>query len=336
MSPGKTKTETELLKDIKKLFSKPHRDIIVGIGDDAAVLAPNKKHLVYTCDSQVENTHFKTQEIHPEQLGFRAVSAGVSDIAAMGATPQHLLISLFVPKRPDTEKWVTGINHGIAQACKIYNTTVIGGNITKSPVFAIDVFAIGEVAPKHLLKKSGAKPGDAVFVTGFLGDAHTGWDLLQNSSVVLSEKHKQYLYTHHFKPYAKVPEAQVLANLGILTAMTDMSDGLATDLLNLCNASNVGVIVIAKDIPISPAVRAYAAAAKKNALTLALEGGEDFALCFTVPEKYEGKIIQTVKQKTGTQIYRVGTICAKEKGKTIMLPTGEIKQLTAIGFDNLA
>jgi thiamine-monophosphate kinase len=264
------------------------------------------------------------------------MSAGISDIAAMGSTPKFCLVSLFIPKKAGSQNWINGINQGIKEASNYYDVTIIGGNITKSQRYAVDIFAIGDVDPSQVLQKKGAHIGDGVFVTGYLGDAHTGWELLQNPSTKLSQTHIQYLKTHHFKPYAKVKEALVLANLGYITAMTDMSDGLATDLLHLCKASNVGVTIDEKRIPISPAVSAYAKVTQKDPLLLALEGGEDFALCFTAPLHYEKQIIQAVKEKTKTTIYRIGTICSKNQGKTLRLKNGKKRTLTALGFDNLA
>ncbi|MBP9718861.1 MAG: thiamine-phosphate kinase [Candidatus Levybacteria bacterium] len=330
-------TENDLLTSFQKLFYKKDASIVVGIGDDAAITTPSPDmKLVYTCDSQVENTHFKTTQIHPHQLGFRAMSAGVSDIIAMGATPKYCLSSLFVPNRPERNTWMREINKGILEACSAYNTTIIGGNVTKSALWGIDIMAIGEVDTAHLLLKKGARVGDTVFVTGFLGDAHTGWELLQHPQIPLSKKHKQYLLTHHFKPTAKVKEGIILASLKVVTAMTDMSDGLATDVLHLCDASSVGVTIEAKHIPISPAVKAYGKIAGKNPLMLALEGGEDFGLCFTAPARYERHIIDTIKEKIGITISVIGKITPKKQGKILVSPNGEKIKLEAIGFDNLA
>lgn len=328
--------ETSMVEDIRKKFLGKDKNITVGIGDDAAVVKPSKgKSLVYSCDAQVENVHFLTDRIMPEQLGVRAISCAVSDICVMGATPRYVLISLFIPKTT-TDEFIKKLYRGIDMTCKLYGITVVGGNISKGSVLSIDVFVTGEVNKKYLLQRSGAKPGDLVCVTGTLGAAHAGYELGNYPAVKLSRKDKTVLETAQFTPMAKINEARIITGLGLATSMIDLSDSLSSTVNHICEASYVGVRIDANNLPINPAAVAFANAINMEPVDLTLQGGEDYEILFTVKPKDIEKIIREVKHKTGTQVTVIGEIRSKEKGATLILPNGKSIPLAPKSWDHFA
>lgn len=298
-------TEPNLIEKISKLFPIKRPDVIKGVGDDCAVIKSSySKYLLYTCDSQVEDVHFTRSVITPEQLGIKSVAVALSDIAAMGGKPLYILLSLFLPKNFNG---IDQLNKGIAKAAKHYEVQVIGGNISKSEKLIIDVFVIGEVERKKLILRNGAKPGDVVFVTGALG----------NAASLLSQK-------KYFEPRARIREGSIIASLGA-TAMIDISDGLSTDLSHICDESSVGVEIFEEKI-----LRG------KNSFEQALNGGEDYELCFTAPKKLARKIIERVQKETGTKVTIIGKITKKEKGRWIVFPNRRKNKLEPKGWDHLA
>lgn len=199
-------------------------DVVVGIGDDAAVIKMDKgRYLLATCDSLVEDVHFKSELITPEQLGRKLVAINVSDIAAMGGVPKHLLVSLVIPKNtPD--QFVDRLYNGISKACKKYGVGVIGGNMSRGEKLVIDGFLIGEVDQKQLVTRKGAKAGDVVLLTGALG---------KRGKV----------------PTARVAQGRIIATYA--TAMIDISDGLSSDLSHICEESSVGVRIFSEKLTLA-------------------------------------------------------------------------------------
>lgn len=295
--------EIAFIEKLKKHFRNLDSNVKEGIGDDAAIVRNGKNScLIYTCDSQVEDVHFIKSLIKPKNLGKKAISAALSDIAAMGGKPLYLLISLFFPKNC-LDYFINELNQGIKKASCDYGVTVIGGNISKSEKIIVDVFAIGEA--NRVVTRKGAQVGDAVCVTGVLGNA---------SSFLLKKK--------FYESKARITEGKILANYA--TSMIDLSDGLSTDLLHLCDASSVGVEIFEDKIPKG-----------KNSFEQALNGGEDYELCFTIPKKDIGRVINEVWEKTKTKITAIGTVIPKEKGGWIIASNGEEKKLEPKGWDHL-
>lgn len=298
-------TESNLIETIRKMFNVKIPHVIKGIGDDCAVVKKsNTMYSLYTCDSQVEGVHFTENQITPQQLGKRAVTVAISDIAAMGGKPLYILVSLFLPQNYNK---IYELNKGIFQAVKKYGVSVIGGNISRSEKLIIDVFTIGEVEVKKLVLRSCAKPDDLVFVTGILG----------NAASYLSKK-------KYFEPKTRLQEAQIIASLGA-TSMIDLSDGLSTDLSHICDESGVGVEVFEEKIPKG-----------KNSIDQALNGGEDYELCFTAPKKSAQEIIKRGAKETGTRVTIIGEITKKEQGRWIVYSDGTKKVLEPKGWDHLS
>lgn len=293
-------TEASLIKKLIRIFNTNRDDIVVGVGDDAAVLRWMKdRYLLATCDSQVEGVHFKKNKIKPETLVQRAVTASLSDIAAMGGTPSYILISLCFPKTTSS-RFISSLVNGFDKTAKQYGVSIVGGNISSATCIMIDIFAMGFVKPDEVLLRSGAKPGDMVLVTGNLGGGRFR------------------------KPTARIAEGQIIAKSHLATTMIDISDGLSSDLLRICDASDVGVRLFANQLPI----------ANTSSYDSALNSGEDYELCFTIGPKYAEKISAKIRRKTGTKVTIIGEILRKGEGRFLIDEKGQERRLEARGWDH--
>lgn len=245
-------SEFSLIKKIKSQIQKNKDSVIKGIGDDAAVVKKDKNtYLLYTCDAVVSGVHFSENYFFAYQIGRKAAAVNLSDIAAMGGVPKHMLVSLFLQKNMK-EKFIDELYKGLTDECKKYKVEIIGGNISRSNTFIMDIFLIGEVAVKNLVLRSGAQISDIVMVTGKLGSSSP-------ESV----------------PNPRVKEGIALGKSGMVTSMIDLSDGLSSDIQHICDESKVGVKVFLDRLPTSRGID------KKTAINQ----GEDYELCFTVNKK---------------------------------------------------
>lgn len=305
------------------MFPKYKKSIIKGIGDDAAVIKINKnKYLLYTCDAQVSGEHFLEQYSSPYQIGRKAAAVNLSDIAAMGGTPKYLLVSLFLPKLT-TEKFIDALYEGLSEECKKYNVNIVGGNISKSSQFIIDIFLTGEVSSKNMLFRSGAKVGDAVVVTGTIGDSAKGLQLLKQNKKKYSSQDKQFIAKHQL-PIPRVKEGLILAGSGMVNSMIDLSDGLSSDIQRICDESKVGVKLFLEKLPVSKRVKKITA----------LNGGEDYELCFTTRIKNVKYLSDLIKKRTGQKITVIGNVLPLKDGRWLIDKSGNKRSLISKGFDH--
>ncbi|MGZ4133417.1 MAG: thiamine-phosphate kinase [Actinomycetota bacterium] len=262
-------TEDELLAAIHKVLWVSAPEVIVGVGDDAAVVRPGAGDLVLTTDALVEGSHFVATDITPHDLGYRAIAVNVSDVAAMAASPRYALCALTLSDWCDAA-WTMELFGGMRDACEEYACTLVGGNLARGGEVTVAVTLTGEVAPGRAVRRSGAGPGERVVVTGELGSAAAGrrikqtrghWDEVDLEAIRRADR-----------PVARVGEGQALARHGA-TAMIDISDGLGLDLSRLCAASGVGARVALADVPTGP----------RALPEEALGGGEDYELLATRP-----------------------------------------------------
>jgi thiamine-monophosphate kinase len=275
------------------------------IGDDAAVLITEpEKALVVTTDVLVDNVHFSDITTSPEDAGWRAVAANLSDLAAMGASPLGITIGLGLPG-DITVNWVERLYCGMTECLGNFNTSIVGGDLVRAPVTTISITAFGQAPPQNIIRRNTAKVGDAIIVTGVHGASRAGLELLLHSEIehCLSENEKQILVKAHQRPQ---PRLDVLPNLWkIIEKSTvsgmDSSDGLADAILQICRASNVGAFVEWEKIPIPKAFNNWLSPAK--ALEYTLYGGEDFELVLCLPEV---GAVQFVQEVPGSAI--IGTI----------------------------
>ena len=307
-------SERKLIERVRRaLPSRAGGALRVGMGDDAAVIRVSANvsadypgaDWVLTTDAFLEGTHF-ISGIHPAQVvGYKALARATSDLAAMGAVPRYFFMNLAIPPER-TGKWLDGFLAGMARAARTFGLVLAGGDTTRQPRIAINLTVLGTVAPGQAVLRSGARPGDMIFVSGTLGEAALGLHLIK---VGLHKKTKlrkwKKLLRAHFYPQPRLALGRLLARSqraasstratsARATAMIDISDGLSTDLGNLCNASKVGARIWSEKIPVV-AVPDELRKLKLDPLRLALDGGDDYELLFTIPRA----MAQRVPQKLG-------------------------------------
>ncbi|MGH9731838.1 MAG: thiamine-phosphate kinase, partial [Candidatus Acidiferrales bacterium] len=265
----------------------------LGIGDDAAILRQSSKfEWVVSCDSSLEGVHFRDGSHPPESIGYKSLARAVSDLAAMGSRPRYFLLALALPGTK-TGRWLDRFASGMAKASRELTIRLIGGDTSKSQNVMISITVLGEVAPGRAITRSGARPGDLIYVSGQLGRAQLGLELLLRG-LAHRRSLRKYLQPHL---YPKVPLAlgQWLATRRLATAMMDISDGLSIDLSRLCDASGVGARIWSAKIP-RVQIPAALARPKFDGLELALHGGEDYGLLFTVRPK-SAKLLRRLTPK---------------------------------------
>lgn len=290
---------------IKHFFTQanlvpPAHDVrcVLGVGDDCALLDVAREALAVSVDTLVEDVHFPV-ETPASVVGYRALAVNVSDLAAMGAMPAYFTLALTLPWAD--EQWLSDFAQGLAEAAKLYGIYLVGGDTTRGPL-SITIQVMGHVPAKQALKRSGAKAGDIIYVTGSLGDAVAGLHILQQLLDVEAQ-HADFLVERFCKPRARVDVG--LALRGIANSAIDVSDGLLADLSHIVAASGVRAIVNAQCIPQSPALRAVVD--QHTALTWALTAGDDYELCFTVP-RTQTSHIQNVFINSDVAITAIGEI----------------------------
>jgi len=288
---------------IKKITRKTKDiNVKVGIGDDAAVIRVGKKLLAITNDALVENVHFSFSQFTPEQVGKKAIEINVSDIAAMGSIPKYAVISLVLRKNVPVEK-IKRLYSGIYNAAKKYSIEVIGGNTAKGSQVVIDVTMIGMVKEKELCRRSDAKPNDLIFVSGDLGKSATAFNALKKGKDMPSMLKKAF-----FEPVAQLEKSRKIA--AFANAMEDISDGLASEVKHICEQSSTGAIIFRDNLPISEEVRKAAKRIGKDPADMALYGGEEFELVYTISEKNldkaRGYLVGEITKKKGIRLYSNG------------------------------
>lgn len=307
--------EFGLIDRIQKILPKAkHEDLIIGIGDDTAVIRIDKQRaLLITCDIQLEDQHFRTKYISPYQLGRRAMAVNLSDIAAMGGNPTFALVSLGFPKSfplADFDELFQGMKEQLAE----FSSYIIGGNLSNTESkLVIDITMLGEIAPDQVLTRSGASPGDRIFVTGNLGEAGAGFYVLEKFGKNYPQQFGT-LVKKHLQPLPRIEAGKRLAQSGFATAMIDISDGIASDLNHICVMSGVGAEIYQDSIPLPDGIQKVTACSGKSALYLALHSGEDYELLFTMKPDTPGEILPTISTETGMAFNEIGKILTKESG----------------------
>jgi len=310
-------------------------DVIVGVGDDAAILDTGGDELVVaTCDAQVEDTHFRLRHAHPQDIGRRALAVNLSDIAAMGARPRFALISLLLPPMLDVAI-LDGIYAGLRAEAAQYNVALVGGNIARNAErLIIDITLLGTGMRDRLLRRDSAEPGEVVMVTGSLGSAAAGLLVLEDEQLAAKIPPESLVgvLAAHRTPTPRVAAGQWLAQHGVTTGI-DVSDGLAADIAHICKASGVGVNIEAESLPIQPEVAMIAPLAGRQPQDLALFGGEDYELLFTAPTDRADVLAQELFIATGIEATAIGTM---SKGTDLTLfRQGKSSPLHPTGWDHL-
>lgn len=314
------------IPSVGRFGTAPCIEVRLGIGDDAAILRQSSKvEWVISCDSSLEGVHFRDDSHPPESIGYKSLARAVSDLAAMGARPRFFLLALALPAAK-TGRWLNRFATGMAKAARELNIRLIGGDTSKSQSVMISVTVLGEVAAAQAITRSGARPGDLIYVSGQLGRAQLGLELILRGLAHWRSLRK-FLQPHL---YPKIPLAlgQWLAARPFATAMMDISDGVSTDLARLCDASGVGARIGSAKIPkvkIPPALMHL----NLNALELALHGGEDYGLLFTVRPK-SARLLRRLSPKI--PITRIGEI-TRQRQVVLIRDGGTEAPLLAQGWD---
>ncbi len=313
--------------------------VLRGIGDDCAVLdggVPGRVVLL-TTDLLTEGVHFERRTSPARLLGSKALAVNLSDIAAMGGTPTFFTVTLCAP--PDTPvEWVDGFYAGLLERARSSGAALVGGDTSASrgPI-TVSLALLGECPSSEVLYRSGARPGDGVYVTGWPGESAAGLALLQTEGGDPADAGRAadddltHLRTRHLDPEPRVLAGRRLAEGKLATALIDVSDGLAADLGRLAEASGVGARLEGERVPLSPALRKGAAAAGRDPLELALTGGEDYELLFTAPE---GAGEEALSDVLDLPVRLIGRVTAPGTPLSIVDPPGDPLELSRPGHDH--
>jgi thiamine-monophosphate kinase len=312
--------------------------VIKGIGDDCAVLSLNNgNYQVLTTDALVETIHFNLKTHTPEQLGWKTMAVNISDIAAMGGQPKFAVISVGIPNSFQVD-FLDRFYKGLNQASMKYKVALVGGDTVASPKHLfINLALLGETMKKKVFTRSGARPGDGIFVTGNLGDSALGLKILKSPKKEWkgSESHKKKFIQRHLKPEPRVEAAAWLAKSKYkVTSMIDISDGLTQDLGHILKSGKVGAELFEEQIPISKALSKYSLINGLSALQLALAGGEDYELLFTLAREDANYLDIESITKLDQPVTQIGEITTR-KGIRLISKTGRSKILQRpMGFNH--
>ena len=327
--------EFGLIESIRKNSLPLRSGVVKGIGDDCAVyqFSPGRV-LLLTTDMLVEDVHFLRSSVTPFQLGRKAIAVNLSDIAAMGGIPLVALISLGIP--PDrTVEEIHEMYRGMREMCRPYAVSIVGGDTVASQGnLIIDVCLIGEVDEREVLYRSGARPGDRIYLTAVVGDSAAGLAILKGE-IKASESLAAHFLEAHNEPDPLIETGRTIASSGLASAMIDLSDGLAADLGHITEQSGVGALLIENEIPLSRELKGLADYADRTPLDFALSGGEDYVLLVTVPAENTWEFEQAYQRESTSPLFQVGEI-QKEKGIRIRHKDGSVEELVHKGFDHFS
>ena len=310
----------------------PAAGVIAGIGDDAAVVAPVRNHVdVLTTDIQVEDVHFTWAFSTPSAIGARALHVNLSDLAAMGATPRLALLSLGLPASL-TGTRLHGVLEGLLDAARKARVTLVGGNVSRAPTMVLDVTLTGSVKARHVLRRDRARPGDEIYVSGDLGGAAAGLAWLRAGDARLNAESadaaRASALDRYRTPVARVALGIQVARNRAASACMDTSDGLADALQQIAAGSGVGMRVDKAALPLHPAVPAAAALTGTDPWWLALAGGEDYELVFTVPRRVRRAFHHATSRRGLPGVTRIG-VCTREPGLVLVDADGTEASLPA-------
>ncbi len=312
---------------------------VKGIGDDAAIVHNPDKRTLVTTDLLLEGIHFDLIYVPLKHLGYKAAVVNFSDIYAMNGTPQQITVSLGISKRFSVED-LEAFYEGIKLACEIYGVDIVGGDTTSSLTgFTISITCIGMADEEKIVCRNGARDTDLIYVSGDLGASYMGLQLLEREKTAFDGSGdfqpdfagREYLLERQLKPEARKDIVQALGENGIVpTAMIDLSDGLSSDLLHICKQSNVGCQIFEERLPVDYQTAMMAETFNMNVTTVALNGGEDYELLFTVPLHLHDQMAAI------GGVHLIGHISKPETGCFLVTRDGQEMLLRAQGWDPIA
>lgn len=304
---------------------KNTHQLLVGIGDDAAVWQSDSSVQLATTDSLIQDTHFDLSITTWEKAGWKALATNLSDIAAMGGTPQYALVSLALPGDIEVDS-ISSLYQGIIQIANKYEVAIAGGNVASSDKVMINITVLGSLKNSDALTRSAAKAGEQIAITGYTGLSAAGLRMLKQN-IKLDAKTSKLFKDAHLKPVPKIKEGQILLHQGVRSAI-DISDGLLADLAHICKASQVSAGISQSLVPIHPSLQSYFEA---DCQQLALTGGEDYELLFTA----SNQVIEKVKRSMSCPVTIIGEIIGGSQGQvTLTDATNESLRLQQAGWDH--
>jgi thiamine-monophosphate kinase len=328
--------EFGLIDHLTRNFEIQNASTVLSVGDDAAVIDHFGKQTVITTDMLIEGIHFDLMYTPLKHLGYKSVVVNLSDVYAMNATPTHVTLSVAFSNRFSLEA-LDEFYEGVYAACEKYNVDLIGGDTSTSQKgFMISVTALGEITPEKIVKRSGAKKGDLVCVSGYLGGAFLGLTILEREKKIYLEnpqvqpdlEEQQYIVGRMLKPEARKDIIEFFEKSDIVpTSMIDVSDGLSSEILHICKQSNVGCKLYEEKIPIHDEAKQFAYKLELDPTACALSGGEDYELLFTVPQTEYEKLV------LNEEISVIGYINELEEGVHIITKGGNTHKITAQGWN---
>lgn len=331
--------EFGLIDRLTKGFENHNPSTLKGVGDDAAVMDFKDKKTVVSTDLLIEGVHFDLSYVPLKHLGYKAVSVNVSDIYAMNATATQITVSIAVSNRFPLEA-LEELYAGIRLACDRYKVDLVGGDTTSSTRgLIISVTAIGEANEEDLVYRNGAQPNDLIVLTGDIGGAYMGLQILEREKAVFQVNPNSqpdiemysYILERQLKPEARKDIPPLLKQLGVKpTAMMDVSDGLSSELLHICKQSGVGCRLYEDKIPLDPQVISTCEEFNLDSTTIALSGGEDYELLFTIAQADYDKI------KGNPNFSVIGYITDKEEGVNLVTRAGQFIPIIARGWNALS
>lgn len=329
--------EFGLIDKITEDVKLQHKSSIKGIGDDAAVLNYGDENILVSTDLLIEGIHFDLMYTPLKHLGYKAVIVNLSDIYAMNGVAKQITVSIAISSKFSVEA-VEELYKGIKEACRIYKVDLVGGDTTSSPKgLCISVTAIGKAKKDKVVYRSGAKRGDILCITGDLGAAYLGLQILErekqlylsNPSIQPDLEDQKYILERQLKPEARKDIVEYFDKGDLVpTSMIDISDGLASDLMHICKSSGVGAFIEESKIPIKQEAQLMAIKFQLDPITTALNGGEDYELLFTIDEKDLEKI------RLMPSVYIVGEITSADDGIKLHTTGGNIHPLKAQGWNH--
>lgn len=330
--------EFGLIDHLTKNFTNKHKSTIKGIGDDAAVLEHSEKQIVVTSDLLVEGVHFDLSFMPLKHLGYKAIMVNLSDVYAMNAEATQVIVSIAVSNRFPLEA-LEELYAGIELAAGIYNIDVVGGDTTSSTTgLLISVTAIGTAAPEKIAGRDGAKVGDLLVVSGDLGGAYMGLQILNREKEVYKVNPNAqpdlepyaYLIERQLKPEARKDIIELLEKLEVQpTSMIDISDGLSSEIIHLCKQSQIGCRLYEEKIPLDPQLISACEEFNLDSTTVALSGGEDYELLFTIPQTDFEKI------KANPHLSIIGHMVDEKEGMDLVTRGNTLVPIVARGWNAL-
>ncbi|HEX6323913.1 MAG TPA: thiamine-phosphate kinase [Vicinamibacterales bacterium] len=324
--------EQALVERIRARVPHDHAGLIAGIGDDAAIVRPARNRVeAVTTDMLVEGVHFRRDWSSPRDIGAKAIAVNVSDLGAMGAEPRFALLSLALPMDFPLDDF-DGLADGVREAAREAGIAIAGGNLTRSPgPLIVDVTAFGDVHPRKVLRRDGARPGDEVYVTGTIGAGAAGLAWLERHGVPADTHQAWPAVRRACRPASSARAGVALSRAAASRAAIDLSDGLADGIRRVAEASGCGMTIDAAALPIDPAARAVFELLGRDPLRAAIEGGDDYELLFTVPARTRGRF-RSARAHLGRPATRIGVVT---EGDALVIEGGPAGlELETLGFDH--